>query len=590
MTQANPHAQAPWAANLAARRVYTRDAAWATGGAGGDGGWVQRLLDSCHPYQRGVVEELMAGLGVVVMLLAVLVGRGGGKTTVSEASLLVTMGIKPRAKCLFVTDTKEHARDIAWDKFKDIIAKLGIEARFNETRLTITFKANGSNLKLAGADDKAAIEKFRGIPYDAVVIDEAASWIPELLEWFIDRGIRPRLGERHGWILMIGSPGHNLTGPFYEHTRPGGNHSPYMDQAQDPPTRTVRPPGWRGWSSHAWNVADAAKYVEAIRLNWEEALATKAEKQWPDSEPVWLREYLGIWAEDATDAMFKFRAFLDDGTTPWNVWDPERVGPLKIAKLPADRTDWLWVISLDRGSSDEFAINGFAFSPSDPLKRIYHVLCHEQKRLYARPVACLLLGAKQQADVDKILAAPDAPAAPDANAIPPSPCDPNAPDSLSPYGVLGYPLGGVCDSDMTLIDELSRSYGVRCVQAKRAREEKHGAIELLNGDLVEGRFKVLKGSWLEKQMRSLQWTVDQFGQLVERKGTRNHSADTACYARKLIAHLFESGAAGEAKPVTTRTDRRTAPPPPEPVAQVADEPEWLSALADSDTYEDASWP
>jgi hypothetical protein len=575
VTKPNPHAQAPWAAVLAAQRVHTRDSAWAFE-------WIERLRASCHPYQLNVVDELLSGLGVVVMLLAVLVGRGGGKTTVSEASLLITMGLKPKAKCLFVTDTKEHARDIAWEKFKDIIGKLGIEARFNETRLTITFAANGSTLKLAGADDKAAVEKYRGIPYDAVVIDEAASWSAELLEWFIDRAIRPRLGERRGWILMISSPGHNLAGPFYEHTRPGGNHSPFTE-------RHMRPPGWRGWSSHSWNVADAAQHVEAIRLNWEEALATKKEKGWPDTEPVWMREYLGLWAADATDAMFKFRAYLEDGKTEWNVWTPERIGPLKVARLPADRTDWLWVVALDRGSSDEFAINGYAFSPSDPLKRIYHVFCHEQKRLYARQVACLLLGTREKHDLDAIISAPESPSG---ERPPPEPRTPDSPDPLSPYGILGYPIGGVCDSDQTLIDELAKVYGVRCVQAKRSRDEKHGAIELTNGDLVEGRFKALKDSWLEKQMRSLQWTVDQFGQLVERKGERNHSADTACYGRKLIAHLFASGAVAEDKPVKTTTgrDRRAPPPPPEPSASVfAERPEWMDALASDDPYGDAPW-
>lgn len=90
-------------------------------------------------------------------------------------------------------------------------------------------------------------------------------------------------------------------------------------------------------------------------------------------------------------------------------------------------------------------------------------------------------------------------------------------------------------------------------------------------------------------MRSLQWTVDQFGQLVERKGTRNHSADTACYGRKLIAHLFETGAVdGELKPVVTRGATRGAARPDAGPPPAAAQPEWMAALADPPDQED-SW-
>lgn len=557
-----------WDAVKAARRVYARDPEWAAAS-------ITRLLADCHPYQLAVVED-------EARLITVLVARNGGKTRGAEVKLARTMARKKKARCVFITDTKEHAADVCWEHLKDLFEAIGIEIRAREVGKTITLVKNGSSLKLIGADDKREINKLRGITWDAVVIDECASFPPQLLAHLVERAIRPRLAI-DGWIMMCGTPGHDLNGLFYEATRPGGElHTPYSEQKRDEEVAL--------WSSHFWTLEQAGKFVESIRLKWLDNVALKIANQWSDDNPVWMREYLGLWAKDDTNNIYKYRAtiVLDDGAEiEWNRWDPERVGGLRVAKLPDDRTDWEWVLALDRGHSDEFAINGFAFSPSDPKKRILHVLCYEQKRLYARQVARLLCGVRDLG-YDAVVAA----STPADDGPGPDPRTPDAPDPLSPYGVLGWPLGRVCDSDMTLIDELAKSYGIRCVQAKRSHDEKRGAIELMNGDLVDGRMKVLKGSRLEEQMKSLQWIEDEYRRLQEPKGHPDHSSDCATYGRKLISHLFETGTVTDetaAKKGAAPVDGRRAAPEPE---EREEQPEWMTGLADLavDDYGEPTWP
>lgn len=557
--------QATWDAEKQRRRVYARDPEWAAAS-------IAKLVGDCHPFQQAVVED-------PARLISVLVARNGGKTRGGEAKLARTMARKKKARCVFITDTKEHAANVCWEHLKDLFAAIGIEIRAREVTKTITLVKNGASLMLIGADDKREIDKLRGITWDAVVIDECASFPPQLLEMLVERVIRPRLATPDGWIMLCGTPGHDLHGLFYEATRPGGAHKPYTEQKVGE--------AWRGWSSHAWTLKQAGEFVESIRLKWEDNCATKIANQWSDDHPVWMREYLGLWAADDTNNIYTYRAtrILDDGQeVEWNRWSPARVGPLKVAALPADRNDWLWVVSLDRGHSDDFAINGFAFSPTDPKKRIYHVLCYERKRLYARQVACLLCGARDSGGMESVLREAEV----DDPEQLPVPRMPDRPDPQSPYGILGYPIGGVCDSDMTFIDELWKVYGIRCVQAKRNREEKHGAITLMNGDLVDGRMKVLAGSHLEEQMRSLQWIPDEFGRLQENKKQPCGSSDTATYGRRLIAHLFESGQVAAPEPKDAKRPTR-GEPMSEPVRD--DAPEWLDALSDyGDDHGDASWP
>jgi Hint domain len=153
------------------------------------------------------------------------------------------------------------------------------------------------------------------------------------------------------------------------------------------------------------------------------------------------------------------------------------------------------------GHSDPFAVVVLAFSPSDTTRTIYHVYSFEKLKMYARPIAQLLLGADDKR---------------------PNGCAPHErPTGL--FETTGYPIGMV--SDMThlggsILDELLAVYGVAIGPAEQ--KAKFAAIELANGDLLDGRIKILKGSVLEDQLSSLQWQPDEFGRLREPKGVANH--------------------------------------------------------------------
>ena len=530
-----PHTAAKADARFAASDRF--DEAWVAEKIG-------RLLDNCHPKQR----DFVADPGLFVNAL---VGRGGGKTTGAMFRLLSRMFATPRARCVYIALTRPSAEQLLWIPLKNVLEKLGFGANdvtYNETKLRCTLTRNGSVLELVGCDTKSEVEKLRGRPFHEVVIDESASFNPDLLDNLVNRIIGPRLGDYRGVLVMIGTPGHILKGEFYDATRDGSpEHRRYVDR------ELPEYADWKGWSSHAWTLLDGAEHgVAALRNLWERALYNKAKKGWGDDHPIWSREYLGRWAADDTENVYKYRSHDADGN-PWNQWDPERVGPMRIAKLPP-RPDWEFAASMDMGHSDPFAVNVFAFSPSDASRTIYHVYGFEQTKMYAKTIAELLIGKELNAD---------------------------RPGGL--FGALGqWPIGVNADLaglGEAVIDELTAVYGIRVAAVEKGYKYKFPAIELVNGDLLEGRIKILKGSALETQLLTLQWVADEYGKLSENRAQANHSSDTLVGARRMIANMFETGGLSvDAAP------RSASTAPDEPNMPAA--PDVFESLLDDNAYDD----
>jgi hypothetical protein len=540
MSRAAPHAHVK-----AARRVLSPDETWAADIAA-------RIVADCHPWQAAAVNDN-------ARRIALRVGRGGAKTTTMRARELIKLVSLREQRLGYAATSADQARDLNWDKLKSACEAYDIrttpgaawstgsgkrakgagpDVSFLDTKMIMTCHRTGSVLRLRGVEDKRDAEKFRGFPQAEFDIDEAGSFSPELLEYLIDQCVAPRLGEalalgggRGGCLVLGSTPPSQMRGMFYEVTRHGGSrHRPY-DQRDRPEFAN-----WKGFSSHAWtlkdvyDLPDAVERYPALVANWEQALIEKEEKGWSDDHPIWMREYLGEWSADNTTMVFRYRAHVDGAE--WNQWNPhgdqciEGIEGLKLAIAALPLSDegkpmsWCYAYAGDTGGTrDPFALNVFAFSPQDRRRRIMHVFSFERMRMHARLIAQLLLGADEGAS----------------NGCSP----PDRPRGL--IGLTGWPVGQVIDGDQNLIDELANVYGIRMAKAQKQAEYKFGAVELCNGDFVEGMIKVLKDSPLEKQIAVLQWKPDDFGNNREDKAQANHSTDCLIYGRRLIAHLFESG-------------------------------------------------
>lgn len=444
------------------------------------------------------------------MWIAVLCGRGSGKTTALLCRLILRMVGANRQRCLYIAPTRQMAERLVWRDLKwlllDFLRLPGVDARsFNESKLELTLP-NGSSILLAGADDKRDVAKLRGITWHEVVVDEVQLVNSALLEELEIDVIGPRL---LGPFVLAGTPSPELAGKFYEITRLGSEESrPYAERDTWPADRP------RKWSTHSWSAKDGAEagILELVAL-YERHLITKAENQWSDDNPHWKREFLGIWSSaDSMKVYSEFRRHDDEGK-PWNIWEAPRAELGRVARLPADWNPRQWGVGvgIDQGFRDAFALEAFTFR-FDGDRTLWHIAEIYMTRQYARTIATHLLG--PGLDVAK-------------------------PGGL--IGELGWPLVivgdfGVRSGGSPLLAELHEVYQLRTiVAADKSPRLKRDVIENMNGELHDGRIKVMSDSKLAQEMTELEWRMDAHGNLVERESQANHASDAGSYVRHAIA-------------------------------------------------------
>jgi hypothetical protein len=543
--------RSPWSNAKAARRALSPDVIWAAE-------TTRRILHDCHPWQLEAVLDPSTRI-------ALCVGRGGAKTTTERARAIIKLVTLRRQRLGYAAGSKEQARLLNWDKLKEACEAYEIrtattnvvtkepDLHLLEASMMATCTRTGSTYNLRGVEDKRDAEKFRGYPQSEFQVDEAGSFPPMLLEYLVDSCVAPRLGEaltlppgwleflageediellpefaehRGGAIVLASTPPSILAGIFYEATRPGSEiHRPYAER-EKPEFEN-----WDGYSSHSWTLRDVVELDDAKRrfpalvANWTTALREKERKGWTDDNPIWMREYLGLWAADNTTRIFQYKPHDAEGQ-PLNQWDPPRT-KAGLAVLP--KGEWAYVYGLDLGSRDPFACNVFAFDQSDPKRRVYHVFGFERRGMYAQEIAKLLVGDEAVSSMMR------------GNGLP---------DRLGGlYGETGWPAAIIADLaglGETVIDELAKVYGVRIKAAEK--KGKFGAFDVVNGDFADRRLFILKGSLLEQQLMTLQWKPDEYGQPKENKADANHSSDSLTYARTEIGRLFDASPSVVAKP------------------------------------------
>lgn len=472
--------------------------------------------------------------------------------------------------------SRPHAEELLWQPLKDLVEKYKIRGRFYEADLTFDFHDTGSQIKLVGADDKKESDKLRGGAHDGIAVDEAAAFPSRLLRYYLTQVIRYTLIDRRGWLLLGGTPGSVFTGEFYEATKVGADRSrPYQLRDTADWARYVckcpSPCVDFEWSLHKWRASDSP--LEHLE---EELEAIRLERGWSKENPIYLRESCGEWAVDDSGRVYKYRREKDG--QPWNTWEPCYCTSAYLSTASPDgkcvwrggmgcQTErsmaegvytyfglprghhWQFVAGCDLGNRkiqqeerernpdrqvpNKTAIELLAFS--ETCRDLYHA--YEIVRPFE--------GVTELAGAIKFL--------------------------QSKVGAPFEMFVDLAGAGGMILDELASVHGIACDPAEK--KNKPDAIELLNGDMVDGHFKVLGESQLEAEMNVLQWSEDG---LHENKSQANDCCDCACYARRGATHVYVSELAKKPEP-------KKGDPDPEPGQARGKTPE------SQDPYAETSW-
>lgn len=396
------------------------------------------------------------------------------------------------ASWVIVGLTRPSVKRIYWRLFKLLDKEMELDIHFKETELIAEFP-NGSTISFLGAESRTEIEKLRGGAYHGVILDECKSYGSTVLRELIDDIIIPALGDYRGRLVLIGTPGAILKGPFYEATcEPavdlgGGlmSNAKFTLVPDERPARFI-------WSLHTWSRMDNT----AVPHLTQEALMVKEKNGWSDDNPTWRREYLGQWVAVDNLQVYRFK--------PWeHTYVPNRVPSSsevwQRVGLP-HAGPWHYCLGADIGFDDPFGLVLWAWSEADPC--LYEVYSHGEPHLNVTGMAAATRDAHELID--------------------------------------GTPDVQVADRAglaKVVLDELAETHSIYYEPAEKTAKNDH--IELFNDDLDAGRIKVVRDSPLAEQLSTHQWderTLDRTGKRVESRSTANDVADAGIYGFRAANH------------------------------------------------------
>jgi hypothetical protein len=471
-----------------------------------------RIYMGANPVQQQLIDDDARYVGAVCP-------RRSGKTFAVTSKVMHYAEKNPGSRILIVSLTLKSTVENYWSGSPGGLwaqnTKYELGIKFNTSSHTWVH-TNGSRGLLAGAETKADIEHLRGAAAEAdiVVIDECKSFAPAHLQDLIENVVEPGLMTRNGQLIMIGTPGSLPLGPFYAATclqnrleHPDRN-KPTCIRWQD---RANPGPAYRDkdgnvdvivdnlYSLHTWTIEDNV----AVPGQWQRALKIKAQRGWQDDHPSWRREYLGEWIGDAADLVYAYVAARAAGTSVTWTPNPEH----GITGLPPEQGPWHLLLGLDLGFVDDSAMILVAYS--EQLKELRQVM------EYKRP------GLDAQAFTEVVLAIIDQYGMPE-------------------MVVADFGGGGA----KMLLETINQRYGLAIQPAEKRFKNDH--IELLNGDFLTGRIKILSGSDLETELEGLQWDLSndaktilaRTGRLREDPSCPNHLCDALLYIWRYAYHFF----------------------------------------------------
>jgi hypothetical protein len=414
--------------------------------------------------------------------VAAICPRRAGKTYAGVLAALITGEAKPGSISLIISLNLKQLRRLYWaggpSGLFTIARKYGLNLEFNNTSLRWEHE-NGSIGYLLGADDDEQLEVIRGLEADLYLIDECKSFNPVVLDKLIEDIIDPQRATRKGRVIMIGTPGFIMAGPFYQATCPAATFELKTDAGAVKARYSVDfgtsdPHGRDGievWSRHHWTLQDNT----AMPHQWVEALKKKKAKGWDDADATWQREYLGMWTATSEGLVFRYFAERANGRC---IWQPDPT-PENPTGLPEDGAPWRLVAGLDIGYEAPTAFVVAAYSSR--LRQLRVIADYSHSHMLVPDIADMIMRAQAK------------------------------------YGPIERIYADVGNLGKMVVETLIREYGFPLERADK--REKYDHIELLNAAFAKGEVLIVPNTQLEVQLLTNCWDLRD-----EAKGTRDSLA------------------------------------------------------------------
>lgn len=404
----------------------------------------QPVLDSLFPRQKDIALALLHGHRKA----AVLTSRRAGKSWCLCSTMAAKCLASPESRCLYLALTRQNVKRFAWSTIKKLDREHGLKLDFHESDLVATFP-NGSTIEFAGADNPRLPDRWLGSDFDIVAVDEAGSFDPLVLDYLLDEVLEQTLIDRLGCLALAGTPKEIEAGRFFDVTSG---------------------PAPTGWTVRKWSTGDNPH----MRANWERQIAEKkAENPDIESDPAFVRDYLGRWCSDKGDKVYRY--------------DPARN---LCTSLPEGRKRWL--AGLDMGWDDAMAMVLCCVVEHDST--LWVADCHAGGQMLLDRVASVLKDWEKK-------------------------CQPFA--VVADEGALGKALSR----------NLQARHGIPIFPA--AKTDKRAAIAAMNTDMAAGKIRLMQDSTapLAKELADLPRKKDPVtGRWQEHPAFPNDLCDALLYA------------------------------------------------------------
>lgn len=293
---------------------------------------VEAMLAGLFPTQRAMVSS-------EARRIVTCTGRRGGKTHALTTRAVRAAQRHPKTTIPVFERTQTCAASrVFWRALQDLNERFSLQVHFHHS-LYIATLTNGAEIIIVGADTADAADKARGGHYPEAIIDEAGTFRAHILEYLLQDVLSAALFDHGGTLVMSGTPGQVLSGPFYEACHPEAgkpveyerHHWTALDNLHIP---YDRPEPAEPYSDTERAALRLAELERELGVPWAERHLALAWKR---------REWLGEWVVDNTRCAYRIGAHnvVRRSDAPEALWSrPER---------------YVWGLGLDLGYNDPTA-------------------------------------------------------------------------------------------------------------------------------------------------------------------------------------------------------------------------------------------